>query len=345
MSRAKRGCAHAACRRATLAIVSLALVVLASGCARALMAKAVEEASCQGATRCEDFIALEDGHLPKGWLGGDGLAAFHHGMLRPFEPRERYSITAPFSASGDWKLEVQMAVCSSQNQGCKTGWYDTSINLGSLSVRFEALRELNTCTNVTLGTTSARVMKSRDTCDDLSGDFHVVVVEKRGEVVTLHLNSRKLLVGRYPDASEVPSVTFESNSAGFILGKVQLTGAEADAAGKPSRTASGTSATPSIPPADQVKTCSLETEAMTLLVVLKNGELATPGGSWSNPQTREYGSVRGEGDQRTPFPEGAWVNLTAGGDDVVSNPKLRVRVAGAEMEVEGHARRGHCEAH
>lgn len=66
------------------------------------------------AARCEDFMGIEEGQIPAGWQGGQGLmvgaalATPGRRFLASYEPRNAYSVTIPWRVVGNYDIKVQL---------------------------------------------------------------------------------------------------------------------------------------------------------------------------------------------------------------------------------------------
>lgn len=171
------------------------------------------------AVQCEDFSKLKEGTLPAGWMGGSGLAAlaspdFNGGnVLMNFESRDSYKIDIPWKVSGDFVVTVYAAFgCST---GCDRGRHRYKIEVGNLTVEVNDHDPFGGApTTVALQGASMEASWERG--------FHWIHINKKGNVYTLVVDSRQVLVGRYDGLPSAQSIAVSADGGGFALAGIRV---------------------------------------------------------------------------------------------------------------------------
>lgn len=166
----------------------------------------------------EDFSGIEEGLLPENWLGGSTLS------VKPSRMRNLSNCLAPFSKGkheftipnirfpNDWTFEMEMSYDSDPWMT----WY--KIKLGEIEFKFARNYDIgyNKGGEIFLngiGTGHSAPEKNK---------LNLIVIEKRGDVVKLYVNSEKVHTIRVTNSSPPRGIEFSYGNS-FAIYKIRVT--------------------------------------------------------------------------------------------------------------------------
>ncbi len=191
---------------------------------------------------CEDFTEVSEGSLPVGWIGGDGLMVTRAGsksVLSPYQARNDYRVTIPWTLDGNYLVEWVLATAQDANR--------VTVGVGNVDVSLssDGLGRWNLGLGATetgeyggdqygSGGPAKQIHDTEWGVDDFFKETHYYAIARTDDVYKVSLDGQQLLVGRYDGLPAPTSITLSgggfSAGGGFILSGIRATSTGGDAA-------------------------------------------------------------------------------------------------------------------
>jgi hypothetical protein len=170
----------------------------------------------------EGFTGVNEGAIPTGWTGGDGLAvqrSLWRMSLAPFELRPKYAFSVPnVRFSGDFQVEWALQTASGQGNDSTSG-RAYSMTVGSVQVVLETGWGGGWPSRVKMGSSQAEL-------EDLANASVLIRLTREGNVYRVFVNTKPMLLARYDNPGVIEGISFlaQNTGPGFEVVGIRISG-------------------------------------------------------------------------------------------------------------------------